>query len=168
MAALREEEGKRHPCEKRFAMVKTMENQFQDRKLIGRIPGVFHRAAKYTPARYFRSYLRPWFARRCRYFGAAIGISREICKCGEETGAHEFSRINKPVAIIVSGCRSTIPKVAIDRPIYRVTERARTAYAFGRGGTLCKKRVCMKRGNGDSEDPTAFFILFSNLCFEVV
>lgn len=59
---------------------------------------------------------------------------------GNRRCAHEFSRINKPapVVIIVSGCRSTIPNLAIDRPIYRVTKRAhaRTTYAFGeeRGG----------------------------------
>lgn len=80
---------------------------------------------------------------------------------GNRQCTHEFSRINKPapVVIIVSGCRSTIPNLAIDRPIYRVTKRAhaRTTYAFGRGeGAKCSVRlskraymICVCRARGE-------------------
>lgn len=91
-------------------------NQFQDRKLIGRIPGVFHRAAKYTsaPGPIFSCIAGTWrwFARRMPLFRSRNRYSREICKCREETGgaltnSHEST--NRPLwwsSLVAVGRRS--------------------------------------------------------------
>lgn len=87
-------EGKRHPCERNNSRWLKPANQFQDRKLIGRIPGVFHRAAKYTAARapgpIFSCVSRPWGrgvvvrTADAAISDAAIGIREKYANAGRK------------------------------------------------------------------------------------